>query len=74
MATFICRCRLWLLSLCRNRVAATETTWLAEPKIFILWPFIGKVCHLLALGKKRTPKQIRTGVFKNKNLAFPNDY
>jgi len=41
----------------------TETAWLAEPKIFITWPFIGKICQVLKLGKKRTPKQIKTGVF-----------
>ena len=34
---------LWLLSHCNHRIV-TETIWLAQPKIFTIWPFAEEVC------------------------------
>ena len=34
---------LWLLSHCSHRIV-TETIWLAQPKIFTIWPFTEEVC------------------------------
>ena len=28
----------------QSRVAVTETVWAAKPKIFTVWPFVGKTC------------------------------
>ena len=34
---------LWLLSHCNHRIVR-ETIWLAQPKIFTIWPFTEEVC------------------------------